>query len=235
MTRRPDPSVGVFTTLLAEDGRAIALPAHVARLAASVRELYGVTLDEDALDGHVLAAAGSTDGLLRLRVSYRPAEAPDPIEVTATPLPERPRGPWHLVVRRVPGGWGAHKWLDRDLLASWTDPADPDLDPLLVDEHDQVLETGRGNVFVVGEGRAATPPLDGRILPGVTRAAVLGVLDELGIEHEQHPVPLEEVRRADEMFVSNAVVGVCPVTSCEGVGSWPVGPVTRAVAEALGR
>jgi para-aminobenzoate synthetase / 4-amino-4-deoxychorismate lyase len=229
---RPDPSAGVFTTLLAVDGAAENLPAHVARLATSVLDLYAVRLDADAVTRRVLETVSSSDGLLRVRVSYRPGVL-DPIDVTSTPLVERPRGPWHLVVRRVPGGWGAHKWLDRGLLASWQDPADRDLDPLLVDEHDRALETGRGNLFVVRDGRVSTPPLDGRILPGITRAAVLGVLDGLGIAHEQRPLPLDDVRTADEVFVTNAIGGVRPVTTCDDVGTWPVGPVTLAADEAL--
>lgn len=232
---RPDPSAGVFTTLLAVDGRAENLPAHLTRLAASVRDLYAVHLDAGVLTRRVMETTPAGEGLLRVRVSYRPSEALDPIGVTSTPLEERPHGRWHLVVRRVPGGWGAHKWLDRGLLASWTDPADPDLDPLLVDEHDQALETGRGNLFVVRHGRVSTPPLDGRILPGITRTAVLGVLGGLGIAHEQRPLTLDEVRDADEVFVSNAVSGVRPVTTCEAVGSWPTGPLTLAIDEALHR
>ena len=41
---RPDPSLGVFETLLVENGVAVNLDAHIARLARSVKELYGETL-----------------------------------------------------------------------------------------------------------------------------------------------------------------------------------------------
>ena len=37
----PDPALGVFETLLVRDGTAQALDAHLARLAASVADLYG--------------------------------------------------------------------------------------------------------------------------------------------------------------------------------------------------
>ena len=178
------------------------------------------------------AAAASGPALQRVRLVFVPGAA---VSVEAAPLAARPRGPWHLVVRRVPGGWGRHKWCDRSLLEEWGDPADPSVDPLLVDEDDHLLESGRGNVFVVGDGEVATPPLDGRILPGITRAAVLGILAGLGIGCRSRPVPLDELAAADEVFVTSSISGVRPVATCDVAGPWATGPVTRAVDAALER
>jgi para-aminobenzoate synthetase/4-amino-4-deoxychorismate lyase len=227
----PDHSDGVFTTLLARGGVPLRLEAHVARIAASIRALYGVAVDEAALAERVARTASLTAGLARVRIDYRPAGEPA-WTVTTTALDERPREPWRLVVRRVDGGWGPHKWRDRALLEAWADPTDPALDPLLVDVDDLVLETGRGNVFAVVDGVVVTPPLDGRILPGTTRAVVLGLLAELGIAAEERALTLVELRTADEMFVTNAVGGVRPVSACDEV-RWPTGPVTRAADAAL--
>jgi para-aminobenzoate synthetase/4-amino-4-deoxychorismate lyase len=232
---RPDPAAGVFETLLAVDGRPVAVDAHLARLAASVRSLYGAEVAETDLARRVSDALTLTTGLFRVRIDYRPGDR-RPFTVTATALEERPREPWHLVVRRVSGGWGEHKWLDRTLLQSWTDPRDLAVDPLLTDEGDGILETGRGNVFVVRNGLVATPPLDRRILPGVTRAEVVRLLARLGITCEERAVGLTEMAAADEVFVTNAIGGVRPVASCRDVGSWTTdlpGPVTRAVDQAL--
>ena len=46
MSGPPDPRVGVFDTLLVQDGAPVALEAHVLRLVTSVRDVYGVPLDE---------------------------------------------------------------------------------------------------------------------------------------------------------------------------------------------
>ena len=169
------------------------------------------------------AAAGRT--LARVRLSF---SSDSPVTVEATDIAERPRGAWHLVVRRMPGGWGRHKWQARSPLES----GDPD-DSLLVDEHDHLLETGRGNVFVVRDGEVSTPPLDGRILPGVTRATVLDLLSSSGAGTSEQPVDLADLAAADEVFVTNAIGGVRPVASCASVGEWPPGPVTQAVDEAV--
>jgi para-aminobenzoate synthetase/4-amino-4-deoxychorismate lyase len=230
--RRADPGAGVFDTLLVQGGRPVALDEHLARLVRSVRELYAVGLDTDPLAEQVRAAAAAGPPLQRVRVAFVPGSA---VSVEAEPLAARPRGPWRLVVRRVPGGWGAHKWQDRALLQGSTDPGDPALDPLLVDEDDLLLETGRGNVFAVHGAVVSTPPLDGRILPGVTRGAVLSLLADLGVEARERPVAVAGLGAATELFVTGSVGGVRPVETCDPVGTWPVGPVTRAVDAALER
>ncbi len=233
MSGRPDPEVGVFDTLLVQAGEPVALAAHLARLAASVRELYDVVLDVTALAREVSATAASTGSpLQRVRVTFVPGTG---LSVDAQPLAARPRQPWHLVVRRLPGGWGGHKWRDRSPLEAGTDPADPAVDALLVDEDDRLLETARGSVFVVRDSEVATPPLDGRILPGVTRAAVLPILEGLGVAGRVRPITLDELTQATEVFVSSSIGGIRPVATCDLAGPWPAGPVTRAVDEALER
>ena len=232
MTRRPDPRVGVFDTLLVQDAAPIALETHLRRLVTSVRAVYGVALDADSLAREVSAAGASGPPLQRIRVVFTPGTG---VSVEAHALEARPRGPWRLVVRRLPGGWGGHKWCDRSLLAEWADPADPSVDPLLVDEEDRLLESGRGNVFVVHEGEVSTPPADGRILPGVTRDAVLGILADLGIAGRARPLPLAELTSATEVFVTSSIGGVRPVATCDVGGPWDTGPVTRTVDEALER
>jgi len=232
VTRRPDPRAGVFDTLLVQGGAPVALNAHLRRLVASVRDVYGATLDERALADEVSATAASGPPLQRVRIVFVPGAG---VSVQAEPLAARPRGPWHLVVRRVPGGWGRHKWCDRSLLEEWGDPADPSVDPLLVDEGDHLLESGRGNVFVVRDDEVATPPLDDRILPGVTRGAVLGILAGLGLGCRTRAVPLGELATATEVYVTSSISGVRPVATCDVGGPWDAGPVTRAVDEVLER
>ncbi len=230
--RRPDPGAGVFDTLLVQGGVPVALAEHLARLSASVREVYAVGLDASALAEQVRATAEAGPPLQRVRVEFVPGAG---VSVAARPLAARPRGPWRLVVRRLPGGWGAHKWRDRSLLEEWADPDDAALDPLLVDEDDHLLETGRGNVFVVRGDAVRTPPLDGRILPGVTRGAVLRLLGDLGREVAEGPVHRTDLAEATEVFVTGSIGGVRPVATCDEAGPWSSGPVTRVVDEALER
>jgi para-aminobenzoate synthetase/4-amino-4-deoxychorismate lyase len=84
------------------------------------------------------------------------------------------------------------------------------------------------------DGVLLTPPPDGRLLPGTTRAAVLRAAHGHGIRIGQKPLTLDELTEATEVFVTNAVAGVLPVTAVETVNrTWRPGPVTAALAAAL--
>ncbi len=112
----------------------------------------------------------------------------------------------------VPGGIGAHKYRDRRLLAELAAQAGtgPDQHLLLTDETGELLETDRANVFAVIDGVLLTPPADGRLLPGTTRAAVLRAARDHGIRIGQKPLTLDELAQATEVFVTNAVAGRPP-------------------------
>jgi para-aminobenzoate synthetase/4-amino-4-deoxychorismate lyase len=110
-------------------------------------------------------------------------------------FPTAPLEPRMLV---LPGGLGAHKWVDRDLLAG--------VEPLIVDLSGEVLESGSGNLFVVEGDTLVTPPADGRILPGVTRAELIRSAD-VSVE----PIDLARLGAADEVFVTSSIRGRQPV------------------------
>lgn len=84
------------------------------------------------------------------------------------------------------------------------------------------------NLFAVMDGEVHTPRVDRAGVAGVLRAWILeqGAL-EVGVPMRVQKLTLERLRRADEIFVSNAVAGVLPVAKL-GVWNWPRGPVTRA-------
>jgi para-aminobenzoate synthetase/4-amino-4-deoxychorismate lyase len=181
---RPDPALGVFETLLAADGEFKLLDEHLRRLEASVLELYGERLPPD------LGLEPPPAGAWRIRVVFRPGAGVTVERVPAT-FPDGPLEPELLV---LPGGLGAHKWVDRVLVAG--------REPLIVDLTGEVLETGSGNVFVVEGDRLATPPADGRILPGVTRAQLMREQ-----EVAEEPIDLQRLCEADDVFVTSSIRG----------------------------
>lgn len=113
-------------------------------------------------------------------------------------------------------GWaGAHKWSDR----RWLEEAEARLGtevPLLVGADGTVLEAGRANLFVVEDGALATPPADGRILAGTARAATLEIAAELGIAAAERPLRLDDLRAADEVFLTSSVRGLRPARYLDG-------------------
>lgn len=220
-----DPDRGVFETVLVEDGRAADLDAHLARLDASVRSVYGTTVRAGLEDAVRLRAAG-LEGRHRLRLDAVPVDGDVRVSMTAAEL-DSADPVWPLVPLVVPGGLGEHKWVDRDRLLGRRG------EPLVLDSDGSVLETARATVFAVLDDGLHTPALDGRLLPGTTRARVVDAAAALGIPVFQHRVTTADLAAATEVFATNALRGVVPVTSCEGIGRWAPGPVTARLADAL--
>jgi para-aminobenzoate synthetase/4-amino-4-deoxychorismate lyase len=205
---RPDPGLGVFSTVLVREGVAVDAGAHVARLESSADELYGQALPND-LEARIGAAATAAP-LQRLRVSVVPGSGSLAlVELEATALDGEPEPqPALLAPAYLPGGLGAHKWRDRRLL----DLLERRLGahPLIVDLDDEVLEAATANVWIVDGATLTTPPLDGRLLAGTVRERVLAVAPATGLEPRQKPISLERMRAADEVLLSSAIRGVRP-------------------------
>ena len=235
----PDPAEGVFETTLVVDGAPLALEAHMARLEASLEDLYGQPAPEGARGLVADAAAGTRLGRLRLTVVPGVAGAAAEASVRVADVDESVVFPsWDRAVElapvTVPGGIGAHKWADRRLLEQAEAGAAPGV-PLIVDSDGAVLEGSRGSLFVVHAGALTTPPADGRLLPGITRAQAIAAAHGLGLELREDAIGLDRLAGADEVFLTGAVRGVEPVRRCEGVAEWDSGAVTAQVGAELRR
>jgi para-aminobenzoate synthetase/4-amino-4-deoxychorismate lyase len=233
----PDRDRGLFETMLVAAGRPVGLDAHLDRLTASLREVFGTELPA-AVAAETAAAAGDL-ALGRLRIDVTPApdgslrhairaETIDP----AIFFPPRRDGADLLPVH--PPAWdGAHKWADRDWLESLeAELGDHDV-PIILADDDEVLEAGRANVFAVLDGALATPPVDDRILPGTARAAVLALAAELGVAAAERRLTLADLEAADDVFLTSSVRGIRPARTLAGRRISPAGDLTERLAHEL--
>jgi para-aminobenzoate synthetase/4-amino-4-deoxychorismate lyase len=117
----------------------------------------------------------------------------------------------------LPGGLGAHKWTDRSLLEEAQARLRESALPLLVDEDGSVLEASRANLFAVRDDILLTPPLDGRVLPGVTRMRVLELAGEIGIEAREAELSRGDLLAADDVLLTGSVRGVERVDAVDGL------------------
>ena len=92
-----------------------------------------------------------------------------------------------------------------------------------------VTEGAVSNVFVVRGDELMTPPNSHLLLPGITRELALVLAREHGIRFLECPVPLDLLRRADEIWLSSSTREVLPVTRLDGqpVGGGCPGPLWR--------
>jgi para-aminobenzoate synthetase/4-amino-4-deoxychorismate lyase len=227
---RPDPALGVFETLLVRNGEAVRASAHLARLAASVAALYDAAAPEDLAERVAALAAGvSRPGVLR--VIARP-DRDGGMAFELEPGERRQRSlPIALAPFTLPGGLGAHKWRDRRLLDAL---ARGGATPLLLDGDGAVLEAAWGNVFALEGATLLTPPADGRLLPGVTRAAVLDAAEAAELHAVEAEISLARLAAADAILLSSALVGAVPA-AFEDAAPDEVGAMAlaRRVARAL--
>jgi para-aminobenzoate synthetase/4-amino-4-deoxychorismate lyase len=198
-----DRSRGVFETVLVRDGAVQALGAHLARLRGSLSSLYGLEPPGDLGARTRKQAATLGSGEHRLRIDVRPGQPALDVTFQTGPLPPRPVL-FRLRPLTLTGGYGAHKLADRGPLTG-TSSASGGPVALLVDAgpDSTVLEAGWANVWLVDSDRLITPPLDGRILPGITRARVIGLVGSLGLSVDQRPISLAQARAGQPMLTSS--------------------------------
>ena len=96
---------------------------------------------------------------------------------------------------------------------------------ILLTDEGYVADGSGENVFVVKDGKITTPPLSTSILPGITRATVIEIAEDLGYRVEESNVIRSDLFLADEIFMTGTAAEVTPVKSVDDV-EVGVGPVT---------
>ena len=98
----------------------------------------------------------------------------------------------------------------------------------MVDEMGLVTEGSSTNAWIVDEhGKLRTRDTQANILQGITRAAVMALIADEGLELEERAFSVDEAKRAREAFYTSASGFVMPATSIDGVkiGDGKPGPI----------
>jgi len=98
----------------------------------------------------------------------------------------------------------------------------------------EVLEGSSTSVFIVAAGVLITPPNSHRILPGTTRDAALSLATNV-LPVAVRTITIEELRAADEIWISAATRDVLPITRLDGapVGTGRPGPAWVRMAQSF--
>ncbi|WP_405606145.1 aminotransferase class IV [Polaribacter sp. Asnod1-A03] len=85
---------------------------------------------------------------------------------------------------------------------------------ILLNERKGVVEVTNGNIFVVKGNVIKTPALTEGCIKGVTRKKVIEIISKnKDFTLEETSISPFEIQKADEVFITNAIVGIQPVTS----------------------
>ncbi len=89
-----------------------------------------------------------------------------------------------------------------------------DLDNCLILNTDKsVIEALNGNLFLVKDGKVKTPPLEEGCLKGVMRKQILDLLaKDVNVIVEEASISPFELQKADELFITNVIKGIVPIT-----------------------
>ncbi len=211
---------GLFETMHYADGQIYFWRDHWQRLTKSAKHFALVLPREDAALA-ALRELGTTSGLEQatLKLSLVKEAAGSRLYVYARPPLPAPESRRLLLDLSCPifprsllAGHKTHNYMEAMHLLNLA-RAQGYYDTLRVDSEGNLAETTTANVFFVKEGRIFTPSLVTGILPGVTRAALLGS-PELAIEEGAYPP--ESLLEAEAVFVTNATRGAQAIERIDG-------------------
>ena len=100
---------------------------------------------------------------------------------------------------------------------------------LFLNTRGDLAEGSVSNLFLVEGGRVLTPSIDSGILPGITREVVLHICQREGIAASETRVATERLQEADEVFLTNSLMEVMPVSAIDDAGFAAPGVVTQAL------
>ncbi len=216
---------GLFETIAVWEGRVLAVDAHLDRLGRDAVRLGIEAPDPTVLATEIAAVAGNARrGVVKLILTrgsggrgYRPAPLARPRRIVALhPWPadlDATRGLRAFVCRHrlslnvQTAGIKHLNRLDQVLAsAEWPDPSY--FEGLMLDPHGHVIEGTRSNLFALYGTRLVTPDLGACGVDGIVRQAILSLASRCGLAVEIRALPLAELGDADEIFLSNSVIGL---------------------------
>jgi branched-chain amino acid aminotransferase len=231
---------GLFETLLIRRGKLIHFQGHWERMREGmhilglmqatateaahpfqslVEEVVGKLLKDQEADGY---------GRLRLTVYRGGGGAFLPMENTPVlfgevhPLDQDPwtiRPPLHICIAHqtplVYSELSAVKSLNAlpRIMAARHAAAQGFDDALLRSTRGDIAECTAANIFLVQQNRLLSPWLGSGCLPGVMRAQVIAIAQELGLKPASQAIPLHKLDEVSEVFLTNAIRGLQPVGS----------------------
>jgi branched-chain amino acid aminotransferase len=104
---------------------------------------------------------------------------------------------------------------------------------IMLDANGFVSEGSGENIFVVSKGKLLTPPQAAGILDGITRASIMTIAADHGLELIERNIARAELYVADEVFLTGTAAELVPVTEIDDhtVGAGVRGPITAQLAD----
>lgn len=104
---------------------------------------------------------------------------------------------------------------------------------IMYNQEGYVAEATGDNVFIVRDGVVLAPPIEAGGLPGITRAVVIRLARERGIEVVEKNLTRYDLYVCDEFFLTGTAAEVIGIVEIDGrrIGEGKPGPITRLLRE----
>lgn len=237
---------GVFETIVFDGRNLLFWSYHLARMAVGLERLKIGPVDELALLEECHRVAGGAPRVVKVIVTRSTGERgykgalnrPPRRIVGAFNRPPKPEGP--ASVRICEHRWPYNaalagiKHLNRlDQVIARNEWSDPNwFDGLMLDPAGRVISGTCTNLFAVVGERLVTPRLDRCGVHGTLRHVIMEHGARWGFPVTEMTVWPDTLRSADEVFLTNALVGALPIDRLQ---QWPLatGPVTGMIGQQL--
>jgi branched-subunit amino acid aminotransferase/4-amino-4-deoxychorismate lyase len=240
---------GLFETIRLYRGRPFRLNRHLRRLRDGAG-VIGIDVPE-GIEGTIEATLqewGRIDGALRITLTrgagagLLPSHSTEgrlllllrPLEPDRAVLPQGLRAVIRGRVdeRALTIGLKALGYLERIQAVRLANEVGME-EALLQNSTGDLVEGAASNLFGVYEGVLIAPGVREGALPGITREVLLEEAKKMSISIEERGIPVEEVGRLSELFLSSSLREVAHLSEVEGVriGSGAPGPIFRALSE----
>ncbi len=243
---------GLFETMRSRHGVVFRLEDHLERLFSSARVLSIPQPYEKAYLSEVIAKVLQANQLaearLRLTLTKGPLAVPEQqrrptLLITATEFRPYPAEyyrtgvlvavcPFRQNVTDPTCGHKTTSYYPR-LLALDIAHQKRAAEALWLTTDNRLAEGCVSNIFLVKNSVLYTPSLETPVLPGIARKTICQLAQRQSIELVEKDLSLSDVLEADEVFLTNVIMEVLPVTGVEKhtIGDGKVGPVAKKLRE----
>jgi 4-amino-4-deoxychorismate lyase len=244
---------GLFETMAFRSGTFEFIDAHLARLIDGCRRLNIAFLHVEELHKEldiVCQRLTDNDAIIKIIITrgsggrgYLAETGVEPTRIISThPLPIYPvyysqagvkvRLCTHTLSENV--ALAGIKHLNRlDQVLARNEWHDSDIaEGIMLDNAGNVIEGTMSNVFIIKAGKLLTPLLDKSGVAGVMRDQIKLLAVKLNISVVETKIHLDDFLAADEIFLTNSVIGIWPVSEMDNM-LYLAGPITHNIQHAL--
>lgn len=245
---------GLFETMRSYSGKIFKLECHLERLFQSARSIFidlPMTKNEirSAINGSIRLNRLS-NSIVRITITRGKQDSgininyntPPTVVIFARPLEKIPKKIYKngvgiklfknsgIQIQGVPNQIKSCNYLSNILLRERA-IKDGCFESILLDHNNNITEGTISNIFIINNNQLKTPLVNEFVLSGITRQVVLDICRENSISFMEDTITEKNILEADEIFLTNSVIGVLPVSQINHrkLKNTIPGPITKRI------